>query len=103
MNSTNKTTLTFFEICWQIREYGSIVIFALGLVFNCLLIAFFSRSKQLYNSSLSIYIIGLCASNQFKLLFELPYDLFLSKAWTNEFCQFYAWGRSTFGEIFAWY
>lgn len=101
MNSTN-TTLTFLEICWQIREYGSIVIFALGFVLNSFLIAFFAHPKRLYNSSLSIYIIGLCVSNQFKLTFELPFDLFLNKAWTNTFCQFYAWGRSSFGEIFAW-
>lgn len=97
-NNTSK----LLEIAWNIREYGSIVCFLLGLLMNSLLIGFFSRKKQLYHSSLSIYIIGLCISNQFKLLFELPFDLFLNDEWTDTFCQFYSWGRITFGEIFSW-
>jgi hypothetical protein len=100
--STNSTINILYSTAWQIREYGSIACFTIGFLFNLILVIFFSQSRQLHNSSLSIYIIALCISNQFKLTFELPFDLFLNKQWSETFCQFYSWGRTAFGEIFSW-
>ena len=105
-NFTNQTIETnyenFFATCLKIRDYGSIACFAIGLVLNYVIIRYFCKKDQMNYVSISIYVISLALVHQFKLLFELPFDLFLSNKWSEIFCEIHSWGRYTFGEASSW-
>lgn len=90
-----------WDICLNLRNYGSICIFIIGFLFNFVTICSFSNKKMVKNCNLTIYIIGLSLSNQMKLLFEMPFIKFAPHL-SNSICNLIVWARFSFGEISSW-
>lgn len=102
-NSSNLT----LEICWQarldLRNYGSVALFFVGLFSNMYSVFFIiSRNNCVKKMNLLIYLNGLALATQIKLFFEMPFDFFIGDDMTGLFCSFIIWMRYSFGEICSW-
>lgn len=108
VNSTNNCEEVFnYENFWQAcqyaRNYGSIIVFALGLLINTYSFIFFIKDTSLiHKCTMTLYILGLTVSSQMKLLAELPFEMFLNYKIPEGLCNLIIWARYSFSEISSW-